>query len=419
MDEVVTAFKSARSTALLFAREARDGLEKNAQRSKKRKLEQLSQDDSTDQRRKTRSQSRREISTQASSPATEVDDEVQEVSDGLVACPLCGRRMEEARVYSHLDNCEEEKKRGLKPSVGLADAPYGHMLYPQLQQAIDRAYRANRRSLPIPLKPATPPQMERLPKLNYSLYKEGALKKKLSELGIRSNGSKAMLEKRHTEWVNLWNASQDSSKPRTRRELLHELEIWERTQGTLAPTSSGSGSTLMRKDFDGAAWAASHNDDFKKLIASARQRRGVPATKEADAEVNGLTEKPESGGRLENQKAVDGLDDLEFIGEQPAVQEGHSRLVLLGDGANRSMPEVDTDGPEVADSDADAADMAPDTTETAGIPVGLHQLPSITTPEEATLPSPIAPKFLSPAKPRMFPDVDDPIVDADTSMSVK
>lgn len=78
MDEVVTAFKSARPAALSFAREARDGLEKIEQHSRKRKLEQLSQEENSDQRRKTRSQSRRETSTQDSSQVTEVDDDVQE-----------------------------------------------------------------------------------------------------------------------------------------------------------------------------------------------------------------------------------------------------------------------------------------------------------------------------------------------------
>lgn len=30
----------------------------------------------------------------------------------------------------------------------------------------------------------------------------------------------------------------------------------------------------MRKDFDGAGWAANHDDDFKQLISSARATRG-------------------------------------------------------------------------------------------------------------------------------------------------
>ena len=38
--------------------------------------------------------------------------------DGLVACPICGQRMEEMTVYSHLDRCEEDRKgrKALSPN---------------------------------------------------------------------------------------------------------------------------------------------------------------------------------------------------------------------------------------------------------------------------------------------------------------
>lgn len=117
--------------------------------------------------------------------------------------------------------------------------------------------------------------MERLPQLNYSLLKETALRKKLSELGIPSGGPKDLLIRRHTEWVNLVNANCDSSKPKTKRELIHELESWDRTQGRqISNTYSGAGSTssVMSRDFDGAAWASNHDNDFQALIAQARQK---------------------------------------------------------------------------------------------------------------------------------------------------
>ena len=115
--------------------------------------------------------------------------------------------------------------------------------------------------------------MERLPQLNYSILKDNALRKKLSELGIPNGGPRALLIRRHTEWVNLVNANCDSLKPRTKRELLHELDIWDKTQGRqIANGSNGAGnaSSVMNKDFNGTAWAASHDEDFQKLIAKAR-----------------------------------------------------------------------------------------------------------------------------------------------------
>ena len=119
--------------------------------------------------------------------------------------------------------------------------------------------------------------MDRLPQLNYSLLKDNALRKKLAELGIPNGGPRPLLVRRHTEWINLVNANCDSAKPRTKRELLHELDIWDKTQGRqLLQTSNGGSSTssIMNKDFDGAAWAANHGDDFQTLIARARKKAG-------------------------------------------------------------------------------------------------------------------------------------------------
>ena len=124
-----------------------------------------------------------------------------------------------------------------------------------------------------PIAPTKP--MERLPSLSYSIMNENALRKKITTLGIPSWGAKPLLIRRHTEWVNLWNANCDSSKPRTKRELLHDLDLWERTQGGNAPSAqgaSGNGSAIMAKDFDGSAWSASHGDDFQRLIAQAREK---------------------------------------------------------------------------------------------------------------------------------------------------
>ncbi len=118
--------------------------------------------------------------------------------------------------------------------------------------------------------------MERLPQLNYSLMNDSALRKKLMGLGIPNGGPRTLVEKRHMEWVNLVNANCDSDKPRVKRELLRDLEIWDRSQGRqISNGSSGSSdsNSVMRKDFDGTAWAADHNDDFQRLINQARPKR--------------------------------------------------------------------------------------------------------------------------------------------------
>lgn len=127
-----------------------------------------------------------------------------------------------------------------------------------------------------------PKPMERLPQLNYSLLKDNALRKKMSELGLPNSGPRALLIRRHTEWINLVNANCDSRRPRTKRELLHELDVWDKTQGRQVCNSSngvGGSSSVMDKDFDGAAWATSHDSDFQSLIARAR-RKTKPETED-------------------------------------------------------------------------------------------------------------------------------------------
>jgi E3 ubiquitin-protein ligase RAD18 len=137
---------------------------------------------------------------------------------------------------------------------------------------------------------------ERIPAINYSILKENALRKKLADIGIPGWGPKQLLHRRHTEWMNLWNANCDSKIPKSKRELLQELDIWEKTQGGLAtgPSPFVSSSNVMRKDFDAKEWSSSHEDDFKRLIANARKKAGVkpkPINKSSA---------PSSGPQVEN-----------------------------------------------------------------------------------------------------------------------
>ncbi|KAG5931450.1 hypothetical protein E4U60_006062, partial [Claviceps pazoutovae] len=123
--------------------------------------------------------------------------------------------------------------------------------------------------------------IERLPALNYSILKEQGLRKKLAELGISSQGPRILLEQRHKEWINLWNANCDAADPKIRTELLQDLDVWEKTQGSRALTAGPvSLNVVMIKDksFDGAGWAAKHKSSFKDLVASARNNIIKPST---------------------------------------------------------------------------------------------------------------------------------------------
>lgn len=178
----------------------------------------------------------------------------QQTDDGLVACPICSWRMKFEKVDRHLDtDCPGE------PRPQPVSKPK-NLGFPNTRPAADTT---------------TKPQ-ERLSPLNYSMMKETALRKRLSEMGISSWGSRQLLEKRHREWVMIWNANCDSARPKSKSELLRDLDTWERTQGGSAPPNSHSanlGAQIKDKEFDGLGWASKHSDSFKDLIANARQSR--------------------------------------------------------------------------------------------------------------------------------------------------
>lgn len=135
-------------------------------------------------------------------------------------------------------------------------------------------FSAARNTIPTPVTT----QSERLPTLNFSLLNDTKLRKKLNDIGIPAHGTKQAMEKRYKEWAMMWNANCDSNRPKTRQELLRDLDTWEHTQGSLASTSSHSanlGAQIKDKNFDGAGWAVKHSGSFKDLIASAK--RSQPA----------------------------------------------------------------------------------------------------------------------------------------------
>ncbi|KAJ5405078.1 hypothetical protein N7465_006362 [Penicillium sp. CMV-2018d] len=272
VQELVDAFKLARPGVLDLARRenvrlarGEDEIEKPTR--KKRKVNQAEEEpqvpETSSQGRRTRSQRSTNSSTDDRTVPHIVpeaiedsqDDEEYMPEDGLVSCPICFRKMKEEAVFPHLNVHQQEeeapKKTPTKPTS------FGSL------KAISQ------RGLTLPTK-----QPERLPAINYSILKDNALRKKLRDLGIPDWGQKQLLQRRHTEWMNLWNANCDSKYPKSKRILLQELDVWERTQGghATAPSPFTTSNNVMRKDFDANEWSNNHDDDFKRLIANARKK---------------------------------------------------------------------------------------------------------------------------------------------------
>ncbi|KAF3384885.1 Postreplication repair E3 ubiquitin-protein ligase rad18 [Penicillium rolfsii] len=282
VQEILEAFKNARESALTLAKEAARIAAGNNEApepgSKKRKVSQVDKSEATDvvqgspQRVRTRSRSQKPQAQaqdggqehSQSSPFREVIEDSQDEDfvpdDGMVACPICNRRMKNEAVFTHLDKCTGDPEPAQKPAT--TPAPVKQSSFGSLQV----------QSRQSPMSASTP--LDRLPAMNYSLLKDNQLRKKFRDLGIPDWGPRQLLQRRHTEWMNLWNANCDSTVPKSKKDLLRELDIWERTQGGFAPTQSSlmPANTVMAKDFDAAQWSVNHETDFKRLIANARKK---------------------------------------------------------------------------------------------------------------------------------------------------
>lgn len=291
VDELVTTFMASRKPLLKFAIDAADRTREElseAQRPRKRRKVEETNVNGVE-RRSTRSQSKKQASEASQQSAQSTQDVVEdseegsvyedpdarslhfvnghpEPNDGLVECPCCRRRMKEALINSHLDKCiAGDSFTPIDDAASPAPrntqiAPPGTIAYAQR-------------------KPSTL-QNDRLPFINYSLLNDISLRKKLRDLGIPNHGQRELMRRRHTEWVNLWNANCDSINPVSKRQLLQELKVWEDTLGRQGDKSSNSG--FMAKDFDRERHVKIQKNNFDELIKQAR-KRPVAAVDEAAA----------------------------------------------------------------------------------------------------------------------------------------
>ncbi|KAF2265797.1 DNA repair protein rad18, partial [Lojkania enalia] len=262
--EIVKKFQEARPKALELARRKDGDKPRKEAGARKRKLDDtdIEEGESVRQSRARLTRSRKGVDGWQSTPIeiVDTDDEdsqefiPEDVPEGMVKCPICQTPMKEEQVFPHLNDCPDAP----------ADQKAGSVRNTRSKSNTATLNPLQRRQRDLS------PAQTRLPQLNYHLLKEGGLRKKLQELGIPSGGKKELLAQRHTEWLHLWNSNCDSDAPRSKRELLQDLAVWERTRGAI---TSAAESKFMRKDFDVQRHATMHKSQFDDLIANARRKR--------------------------------------------------------------------------------------------------------------------------------------------------
>ncbi|ORX99446.1 hypothetical protein K493DRAFT_335740 [Basidiobolus meristosporus CBS 931.73] len=113
-------------------------------------------------------------------------------------------------------------------------------------------------------------ELQKLPKLCYNIMTDKQLRKVLKELGIPSHGDKAAMQRRHTEYLNLYNANCDSTNLKSTATLLKELRNWEKIHGSRSPQSK-SFKNVSQDEL--LAHAEKYSSEFDKLIQSATPKR--------------------------------------------------------------------------------------------------------------------------------------------------
>ncbi|KAI1001733.1 hypothetical protein K3495_g6472 [Podosphaera aphanis] len=180
----------------------------------------------------------------------------------MVRCPICDFHLPQSQVNAHLDrNCREE------PAIARFD-------FRRSSKSSQFSQFSNPKTVDKSIR-----RPERLPNINYSLFKDVQLRKKLGEHGLSQAGPRLAMQRRYTEWITLWNANCDATHPRPPRELKSELDKWERVQEGRIPgpaSLQANGPKIKEKDFDGKAWSDSHDGSFKELIKAARQKADKP-----------------------------------------------------------------------------------------------------------------------------------------------
>lgn len=248
------------------------------------------------------------------------------------------------------------------------------------------------------------PPPTRLPGLHYPMLSDKALRKKLQDLGIPTTGAKPVLIKRHQEWLNLYNSNCDASDDvrKTKRELLRELDAWERTQGGSANVKE---SHIMRKDFDGQGYATEHKSQFDDLIANARARARAK-TEANNTESNAEQGQSDTVGNGTTHQSSPDTNNAPTSSARPHPYEGNEAALSTIRQKVEEANRTDSMFPALGHETEEASLKAGRDVRYEDVPLGLAKSPT----EALGSPTRKVPMFRMP---------EEPVLDAESSTAMQ
>lgn len=217
------------------------------------------------------------------------------IASGVAARSSADKEQDEQS--SSKDSCKTGAGAGEPPvgatGVGTAEVPRpGEAPCPLCGKSFPITFLQGSKHIDECLRPQKRPKSgefpsKRLPALNYALFSETKLRQLLSEAGLSTKGNRSLMESRHREWRNIWNANLDRQQPLKETVLRKKLVEWERVRG-FTPK-------FLIKDINGKLWIEQHHEAYAELIAAAQRSK---------KKAQGLEQKAEPANTLDADEPV-------------------------------------------------------------------------------------------------------------------
>lgn len=201
-----------------------------------------------------------------------------------VLCPVCNGSVETSKINAHIDQCLVQPASVVSPRSENPD--HLPMSSPYFGDSTNGASLKSASSKRDRLETISSTDKKRLPKPNYAVMNDTKLRKAMADIGLSTNGTRSLLQKRYTEFIALWNSNLDSKHPKSKKQLHQDIQSWDRIQTRSVPRFSS-------QDITDAHENGAFDSNFEDLIQKARtslKRKAEPAeathNKQQRSEVN-------------------------------------------------------------------------------------------------------------------------------------